>query len=51
MTRRDLDTTSGILGGGIFYHGKRAGLGLEYRGRFNDDYQERSIAATVSVRF
>lgn len=48
---RDLDTTSGIAGGGIFYHGERAGLGLEYRGRFNDDYDEQWIAATVSVRF
>jgi hypothetical protein len=48
---RDVDTTSGILGGGIFYHGERAGLALEYRGRFNGDYDEQSVAATASVRF
>jgi uncharacterized protein with beta-barrel porin domain len=48
---RDVSKVSALVGGGIAYFGKRMGLQLEYRGRFNDDYDEQAIAAFISVRF
>jgi len=51
LAGRDLSATSGLLGGTLAWSGERLGLNLEYRGRFNSDYDEQALAAIFLVRF
>ena len=46
-----MSQSSALLGGSIAVGGERVGFSLEYRGRFNSDYQEQSGAAMFNVRF
>ena len=48
---RNVSGTSGLLGGTLAWYGDRFGLNLEYRGRFNSEYDEQSIAGIFLLQF
>ncbi len=51
LNGRDGAETSALLGGTLAWYGERLGMNLEYRGRFNSDYNEQSIAALFLLEF
>ena len=48
---RDTSSTSALLGGTLAWYGERMGVNLEYKGRFNSDYDEQSVAAIFLLQF
>jgi len=48
---RDVSGTSAVLGGSLGYFGERIGTSIEYRGRFNSDYDEQALALMFRLRF
>ena len=51
LNGRSTTATSALLGGTLAWYGDRFGMNLEYRGRFNSDYEEQAIAAFFLLRF
>jgi hypothetical protein len=48
---RDTSNTSTLLGGTLAWYGERLGVSLEYRGRFNSDFDEQAIAGIFLLQF